>query len=523
LQKSSSRNSSKACIIYSFVSDATKRSPLVGMQRIYDLAHKHAIPVNWVVNLTTVKRLGAIIQRFHEENEDELIFQLESDNTIFDNPGMEKKRPKYETITDVTYFRNLIKKQSESIRTLMPWAKLNIADFSIKTPTYLKALKEEGFKGIWGICWNYKNFNGVNDYGAPFGIYKIGADYRIPLAPATVKEEHSKESGNQTSKHEPLIAFERTFRDINRSFHTGKPDLFCSETDLIQYNKICTPDNVKYWKNLIQEYISNLQYNDQLFLVQHEPAHNMEFTVNNYDTRLPVRIEESLRILDNYFAYISKIPQIRIKKISDALIAFQELETVITPKYTIFRDHPIPSMEYQKEIRTNKFIMKHHLGTLTYALKKIIGKADSSKKPVKWPANGKNFSALFVFQNELGQLYFELESLEKSIVRPVKQIRYVNNQPTDKKNYPIISNYRITPLNEQNRTDLELEIKVLENTQWGILLKGNYREFEIYDQDMKVDKYSVANSAIFPKFVFLCFFLKNNIPNRYIINLYNEN
>jgi len=196
-------NKSEKKIIYSFVSDITKRSPLVGMQKLYGLAHNHSIPVSWVSNLTSVKRLGTFLQNFHEENGDELIFQLESDNPILDNPGMEKKRLNYESITDVGYFRDLIRKQKEAIQNLMPWAKLNIANLSIKTPTYLQALKEEGFEGIWGMCWNHKNLNGISDFGAPFGVYKVSEDYRMPLTITTSDHTSNKKTVIETHQNIP--------------------------------------------------------------------------------------------------------------------------------------------------------------------------------------------------------------------------------------------------------------------------------------------------------------------------------
>ncbi len=151
--------------------------------------------------------------------------------------------------------------QRDAVCRALPWAKVSVAAGHHTDPDTAPILAELGFEGLWGFCWEQIEVDGITDRGCPWGLYYLDPEQRLRPAP---------ERG--------LVAMEWTARDLLKSFHSGNPCLYSTDPNDVARGGICSWENIDYWRGLADNYRRNARYNDHVFLLQHQEAHEMEWT-----------------------------------------------------------------------------------------------------------------------------------------------------------------------------------------------------------------------------------------------------
>jgi len=69
---------------------------------------------------------------------------------------------------------------------------------------------------------------------------------------------------------------EWTARDLLKSFYSGNPCLYSTDPNDVGRGGLCSWENIDYWRHMADNYLRNTRYNEHVFLLQHQEAHEME-------------------------------------------------------------------------------------------------------------------------------------------------------------------------------------------------------------------------------------------------------
>lgn len=230
--------------------------PSGGIKRMGDIFHHYDIPVTWLVSPKSARCEQEMFKDFHENYGDEIAMMIRFNKTHHAN----ERRAAEEM--NVEQCRKVIRLQKNEIESYLPWADIKVAGQGIRTNNILKALELEGFIGLFGHCYCQIGTDSITDFGMPWGSFPIrNSDYHLPASAAD-------NSG--------IIAFEWTMRDLNRSFHTIRPELWSTDPNDVERGGVCTDDNVEWWKHMYMEYEKALPLNKHGIWFQfHQEAHEM--------------------------------------------------------------------------------------------------------------------------------------------------------------------------------------------------------------------------------------------------------
>jgi hypothetical protein len=228
--------------------------PSGGIRNLGEICHKHNIPVTWLVSPKSARCEIEMFTEFHEKYGDEIAMMIR-----FDIPGFHHtKEREMANKLSVEDYRKMIRKQKEEIQKYLPFADIKVAGQGIRTANMMEALRLEGFIGMFGHCYCQIGCDSITDFGMPWGSF--------PMRPNSVHLPAIDDQG--------VITFEWTMRDLNRSFHTCRPELWSTDPNDVERGGVCTDTNVEYWKNVFIQYERALQYNPNGIWFQfHQEAH----------------------------------------------------------------------------------------------------------------------------------------------------------------------------------------------------------------------------------------------------------
>ena len=135
---------------------------LEGVQLLAEVAHKHGIPITWAVDTKSVPVVARLLTTFHTENGDAPLLMLDI-RPIWDtnyeaarnaNPGASTEAMASHLVTMREKLPEYIIRERERLKRTLPWADINIAGAVFKNDTFLQALEQTGFRGLWGYHWN---------------------------------------------------------------------------------------------------------------------------------------------------------------------------------------------------------------------------------------------------------------------------------------------------------------------------------------------------------------------------------
>lgn len=253
------------------------REPLEGMRNLARVAHKHRIPVTWILTEHAAAAMATELAQWHAECGDEVAAALV--RLPVDAGAYAKRR--------------------EAIRKVCPWSEVTVAGAGGgKSGRMLAALEQAGFTGLWGYCWEQVYEDGISDYGQPPGMFiASSASYKMPAPDGR-----------------GLVAVEWLARDLNKAFWTANPVNFAAEPDgLLLFGGWGREFSLRYVRHLLAEYARNAAAGHPIpFIFQEEAAQLMRGLINkDYDRLWPdllALIGDCLGMLDRNAFQITTLP-----------------------------------------------------------------------------------------------------------------------------------------------------------------------------------------------------------------------
>ncbi|MCL6456833.1 MAG: hypothetical protein K6T85_02390 [Gorillibacterium sp.] len=303
-------------LIYTFVSYAShydtdwgKGTAIEGVERTARLAHQYNIPVTWIVNRGSIPILKEQIRQWHEAYGDDVILQCPF---FMEEAGMSK-----------AVLKDKLEKDWQLVEEAFPWATTKIAGRGKIYNEVIEVLEELDFQGMWGYCWEQVWWDGITHKGIPWGSWYVDSNrYKIP---------HAGKG--------KVVACEWTARDLHLSYHTGSPVLYSTDPNDVLRAGLCTKDSIEYWKLLFDEYLDNTDHNRQVFFLQQQEAHEMEFS-EHFAVFPASHVEACEGMLDKFFAYITQFA-ITITTLPKAIALYHEQNAETAPSYMLTKDKPI--------------------------------------------------------------------------------------------------------------------------------------------------------------------------------------
>jgi hypothetical protein len=302
-------------LIYTFVSYATHVDKswghgiaVEGIDRTAAIAHKHGIPVTWIVNAGSAPVLAERICSWHEQYGDDVILQA---NYYADESETAKQR-----------LEEALEQGWRVLKQHYPWAKTKVVARGRIYNDFLEVAEKLGFQGVWGYCWEQTWWDDITHKGIPWGSWYI--DSRRFKAP---------HPGPDKGK---LVASEWTARDLNATYHSGSPCIYSSDPNDVLRAGLCTGDDIEYWKNMFHDYLANTAHNEQVHFLQQQESHEMEYT-ERFAVYPASHVEECSGMLDLFFEYITQYP-ITLTTLPLAIEAYHAQNELTAPSYMLTRD-----------------------------------------------------------------------------------------------------------------------------------------------------------------------------------------
>jgi hypothetical protein len=276
----------------------------------------------------------------------------------------------------------------------------------------LTALQQEGIIGMFGHCVYQIGVDSITDFGMPWGSFLLRPN-----------NAHLPAQNGQDG----LVTLEWTMRDLNRSFHTAKPELWSTDPNDVERGGVCTDTNVEYWKGLYKEYERALPLNEKGIWFQfHQEAHEMTWgEVCKPFTEERVIFTE--KMMDLFFTWLVQQPSLNIMTATQAALLYKkESPKACLPMYVPYAWVPVPEkLDFWRQVKTQKDysgnISKHaylpneflfdYLGTVNN------GDPTTAMRSPPWMDS-------FFFFDEDCQLIFD-----SGRAQPVAVFNYLNYEP----------------------------------------------------------------------------------------------
>jgi len=104
---------------------------------------------------------------------------------------------------------------------------------------------------------------------------------------------------------------------------------------------LCSWENIDYWKSLADNYIRNARYNETIFLVQHQEAHEMESN-DHFRCYTEEDVRETATMLSEFIRYVKR--RACAMPLHDAVRIYNKRYPKTEPSYMLWRDTPTPPL-----------------------------------------------------------------------------------------------------------------------------------------------------------------------------------
>ena len=188
---------------------------LEGIRLLAEIAHRHSIPITWAIDTQSAPVVAKLLTTLHTDFEqcggDAPLLMLDV-KPIWDtnweeernaNPGASTEAMATHLVKMRERLPEYITKESEKLKSTMPWATLNIAGAIYKNDVFLHALEQTGFRGLWGYHWNPQDIDETDPNAPEVEIDRGGFGCFYPLeaptsADAIAMRGTADESGAQS-------------------------------------------------------------------------------------------------------------------------------------------------------------------------------------------------------------------------------------------------------------------------------------------------------------------------------------
>ena len=180
-----------------------------GTLLLANLAHKHSIPITWVITANTAQFLAKDLTKWHTEFGDEPLLMLdikqvwkknwasltgqdEYDSEKNDNEQIIETKGNHvlpELVAEhLVNMREILPKyirtEWKKITHAMEWVEPSIVGSDWKHQLLVNALELTGFKGLWGYQYDARGTDAETDRGCPFGCFYPSAEQHNFSTPA---------------------------------------------------------------------------------------------------------------------------------------------------------------------------------------------------------------------------------------------------------------------------------------------------------------------------------------------------
>ncbi len=270
--------------------------PTEGAKLISALAHKHAIPVTWILDGKSAWEVKEIISYGHSEFGDDVVIMIEP-SVIFDEIGFIPSSKAEETVILRQRLPELVISEQKKVKSVLPWSDGRIICSDFRSPVVIQVLNELDCIGFYGYRWEDE----TSDKGCPWSFFFPSKDhYNIPNPSAN-----------------GMVAIENSSLDLNAVFHTNNPFVFSANPRSLWMSGLCSDSDNSYGKRLFEEYLKNSQWNRFLAFVQELNAYDMEY--ESYDVYSKGTIAGLTSLTDSFFSEVESNDQIQAFSLSDAI------------------------------------------------------------------------------------------------------------------------------------------------------------------------------------------------------------
>ena len=295
-------------LIYMFAGYASRHRDgvtcLDGMRLLADTLHPHGVKITWIVSPESAAIAAETLTRWHESFGDDIAVHVPALDGSFD----EKKAA--------------MSAARDAVAKALPWAALTIAASGHTDPEIAAVLEDTGFEGLWGFCWEQIEVDRITDRGCPWGFYYMDRSQRL-----------------RPAQGRGVIGMEWTARDLLKSFHSGNPCLYSTDPNDVARGGLCSWGNIDYWKRMAGNYLRNVRYNDAVFLLQHQEAHEMERS-GLCQCYTPEDIREAAVMLEEFVKHIKG--SARMMTLPEAARLYRDRYDRTASSYMLWEDVPTP-------------------------------------------------------------------------------------------------------------------------------------------------------------------------------------
>ena len=303
-------------LIYTFASLAARtaqgRTCLDGMHALAEIMHPRGVPVTWIVSPESAAIAAETLTAWHDTHGDEVAVEL----PVLEGTYSEKEQ--------------FLKGRRAKVRQALPWAEATIAGNVHCDPDIVKLLDAAGFEGVWGFCWEQIEVDDITDRGCPWGFFYMDpADRLKPAAQRSV------------------VAVPWLSHDLLKTYHCGNAPVYTNDPNDVARASICAWEDTAYWDAFADNYHRNIRYNDAVFLLQHQEAHEMECNERNR-CYTPEDIREAAIMMARHLDRLLAKPDVRVLSLPDAVRHYRALNERTASSYMLWEDTPTrrPNPDY---------------------------------------------------------------------------------------------------------------------------------------------------------------------------------
>ena len=294
--------------VYMFASYATRHEGdvtcLKGMRLLADTLHPHGVKITWIVSPESARIAAETLTRWHEAHDDAVAVHAPALSGTLEDKKAQMAAAR------------------SAIAQALPWATLTVAASGHQDPDIAAVLEDLGFDGIWGFCWEQIDIDQITDRGCPWGFYYMDRQERL-----------------RPAQGPGPIGMEWTARDLLKSFHSGNPCLYSTDPNDVGRGGLCSWEQIDYWKRMAGNYLRNCRYNDHVFFLQHQEAHEME-RAPSWQCYTEEDIREAAAMLDEFARHIKG--SARMMNLPEAARLYRERYSHTASSYMLWDDSPTP-------------------------------------------------------------------------------------------------------------------------------------------------------------------------------------
>jgi hypothetical protein len=476
------------------------------MKLIAALAHRHGIPVTWIVDSHSVQESRSTLLQGHQECGDDVILLIDISRVLEDS-GTTPASKAEEIVVLRQELPEFITSEREKVKKILPWAEVNVIAADMKTEILVEVLEELDCIGLWGYRW------GGEPGQREKRIRKRGS--------REAREPGSESTGRLVSPFLPdgcpwsffyasndhydapaqspggLVAVESISLDLNAAFYSGNSRVFSANPNALRMSRLCfsgaayqpvqaeiagdrlsdgakippspslqrggledtfskggtNSQDIDYGKILLDEYLKNCSWNRFVILLQQQPAYEMEYA--GYDEYDKGTISEIAYILDSFFREAASSKEIQPLTLPQAVQLYRREFEYTESCYMAF-DSIVPP----------------HVDIDFY-----VPPVPKQKPPYPF--------AFFYYDREC-QLIFKEDQMTpiemRNYVHPPFESRYYVE-----KEMPSISYFR--PARDRDKLIMEFEIESIKQMPFGLVIWDDHSMFSLVSTNARLVKW----------------------------------